>query len=359
MSSTYGKNFRLSVFGQSHSAAIGVVIDGLPAGKAIDMDALKAFMARRAPGGRFATARREADEFEILSGIANGYTCGAPFAAQIRNKDARHGDYFAYRDTPRPGHADYTAQIKYGGYQDPTGGGHFSGRLTAPICLAGGIMRQLLENEGIRLGAHISSIADVCDKAFDPMSPEIDSICEGPLPTLCPEAADKMAERIDAAREAMDSVGGVIECAVTGLPVGLGDPMFDGMENRIASAVFGIPAVKGVEFGDGFEAAKLRGSQNNDPFRMEAGRVVTTTNHCGGILGGISNGMPIIVRAAFKPTPSIGVEQDTVDLHALENTTLTVHGRHDPCIVHRAVPCVEAAVAVAVYDALLQRKKEI
>jgi len=359
MSSTYGKNFRLSVFGQSHSAAIGVVIDGLPAGKAIDMDALKAFMARRAPGGRFATARREADEFEILSGIANGYTCGAPFAAQIRNKDARPGDYSAYRDTPRPGHADYTAQIKYGGYQDPTGGGHFSGRLTAPICLAGGIMRQLLENEGICLGAHISSIADVCDKAFDPMSPEIDSICEGPLPALCPEAADKMAERIDAAREAMDSVGGVIECAVTGLPVGLGDPMFDGMENRIAQAAFAIPAVKGIEFGAGFESAKLTGSRNNDPFAVGKNGITTLTNNAGGILGGITNGMPLIFRVAIKPTPSIAMEQDTVDITKNEGAKISVKGRHDPCILSRAVPCIEAIAAIAVYDAYLEHKKEL
>jgi len=359
MSSTYGRNFKMSVFGQSHSAAIGVVIDGLPAGMKIDMDALKAFMARRAPGGRFATARKEADEFEVLSGIANGYTCGAPFAAQIRNKDARPGDYSAYKDTPRPGHADYTAQVKYKGFQDPTGGGHFSGRLTAPICLAGGIMRQILEQEGIRLAAHIKSIADVQDKSFDPMNPEIDAVSEGPLPTLCSEAEELMAQRIDAAREAMDSVGGVIECAVTGLPVGLGDPMFDGMENRIAQAAFAIPAVKGIEFGAGFESAAMTGSTNNDPFKAENGVISTATNNAGGILGGITNGMPIIFRVAIKPTPSIAKEQDTVDLRENSAAKISVKGRHDPCILSRAVPCIEAIAAIAIYDAYLEHKKEI
>lgn len=359
MSSTYGKNFKMSVFGQSHSAAIGVVIDGLPAGMEIDMDALRAFMARRAPGGRFATARKEADEFEILSGVANGRTCGAPFAAQIRNKDARPGDYSAYRDTPRPGHADYTAQIKYKGFQDPTGGGHFSGRLTAPICLAGGIMRQLLEQSGVRLAAHIQSIADVCDRRFNPMNPEIDAVSEGPLPTLDPDSGEKMAERIEAARMACDSVGGVIECAVTGLPVGLGDPMFDGMENRIAQAAFAIPAVKGIEFGAGFESARLMGSQNNDPFVAKSGAVSTATNNSGGILGGITNGMPLIFRVAIKPTPSIAREQDTVDLRENSPAKISVKGRHDPCILSRAVPCIEAVAAIAIYDALLEHKKEI
>ena len=359
MSSTYGKNFRLSVFGQSHSAAIGVVIDGLPAGLKIDMDALRAFMARRAPGGRFATARKEADEFEVLSGIANGYTCGAPFAAQIRNKDMRPGDYSAYADTPRPGHADYTARIKYKGYQDPTGGGHFSGRLTAPICLAGGIMRQILEQYGISIGAHISSIGGIHDRGFDPVRPELGSVSEGPLATLDADAAAKMAECIDAAREATDSVGGVIECAVTGLPVGLGDPMFDGMENRIAQAAFAIPAVKGIEFGAGFGCAGMTGSKNNDPFVIADGAVATETNNSGGILGGITNGMPLIFRVAIKPTPSIAAEQDTVDLRNNTDAKISVHGRHDPCIIPRAVPCIEAVAAIAVYDAYLEHKKEL
>lgn len=359
MSSTYGKNFKISVFGQSHSAAIGVVIDGLPAGMAIDMDALRSFMARRAPGGRFATARRETDEFEVLSGIANGRTCGAPFAAQIRNGDARPGDYSAYLDTPRPGHADYTARIKYRGFQDPTGGGHFSGRLTAPICLAGGIMRQLLEQNGIRLAAHIQSVADVCDRQFDPLNPELDAVSIGPLAVLAPTANVKMAERIDAARAAGDSVGGVIECAAVGLPAGLGDPMFDGMENRIAQAAFAIPAVKGIEFGAGFESARLMGSRNNDPFTVHSNVVSASSNNSGGILGGITSGMPLIFRVAVKPTPSIAREQDTVDLRKNTPAKISVKGRHDPCILPRAVPCIEAVAAIAIYDALLEHKKEI
>lgn len=359
MGSRYGKNFSISVFGQSHSAAIGVVIDGLPAGIEIDMDALKGFMARRAPGGRFATARKEADEFEILSGIANGRTCGAPFAAQIRNKDARPGDYSAYRDTPRPGHADYTAQIKYGGHQDPTGGGHFSGRLTAPICLAGGIMRQILEKEGIRLAAHIRSVGNIHDKSFDPVAPEIDAVSEGPLPTISSKACEQMAQCIENARENLDSVGGVIECAITGIPTGLGDPMFDGIENRIAQAAFAIPAVKGIEFGAGFESALLTGSENNDPFTIKNGNVTTSTNNAGGILGGITNGMPVIFRVAIKPTPSIAAEQDTVDLTKAASAKISVHGRHDPCILPRAVPCIEAIAAIAIYDAYLDRKKEL
>ena len=355
MSSTYGENLRLTIFGQSHSDAIGVTVEGLPAGFPIDMDALQAFLERRAPGRNAnSTARREPDVPEFLSGVFEGRTCGAPLTAIIRNTNTRSKDYSELERKPRPGHADYTAYIKYGPSRDYTGGGHFSGRLTAPLCIAGGICLQLLEKEGITVRARIRSIADVTDEG-----PFTASVARKPFPTVDDAAGEQMQQRIAEAKAACDSVGGVVECIVEGAPAGLGDPMFGGMENRIASAVFGIPAVKGVEFGDGFEAAKLRGSENNDPFRVEAGRVVTATNHCGGILGGITSGMPLIFRAAIKPTPSIGVEQDTVDLHAMENTTLTVHGRHDPCIVHRAVPCVEAAVAVAVYDALLQRKKEI
>ena len=359
MSSTFGRNFRLSIFGQSHSAAIGVVIDGLPAGIEIDMDELRAFMARRAPGGKFATARKEADQFEVLSGIANGRTCGAPFAAQIRNTDARPGDYSAYRDTPRPGHADYTAQVKYSGYQDPTGGGHFSGRLTAPLCIAGGIMLQILRKEGINIAGHIASIADVNDIPFDPLAPQFSLISDGPLPTISAEAAELMAQRIDAASAAGDSVGGVIECATTGLPAGLGDPMFDGMENRIAQAAFAVPAVKGIEFGAGFESARLKGSENNDPFIIKNGVVTTSTNNSGGILGGITNGIPLIFRVAIKPTPSIACEQDTIDIRTMTCTKISVGGRHDPCILSRAVPCIESVAAIAIYDALLDRKKEL
>ncbi len=355
MSSSYGENLRLTIFGQSHSPAIGVTVEGLPAGFPIDMAALQSFLDRRAPGrDKNSTSRREADMPEFLSGLTGNTTCGAPLTAIIRNTNTRSGDYDELQYKPRPGHADYTGYVKYGPSRDYAGGGHFSGRLTAPLCIAGGICLQLLAREGITVRARIRSVADVEDN-----SPFTESVTHKPFPTVSDEAGEAMQQRIAAAKADGDSVGGVVECVVDGAPAGLGDPMFGGMENRIASAIFGIGAVKGVEFGDGFEVAKLRGSQNNDPFRVENGKIVTATNHCGGILGGITTGMPVIVRAAFKPTPSIGIEQETVDLRTMENTTLTVRGRHDPCIVHRAVPCVEAAVAIAVYDALLQRKKEM
>jgi len=355
MSSTYGEHLRLTIFGQSHSAAIGVTVEGLPAGFPIDMAALQSFLERRAPGrDKNSTSRREPDVPEFLSGLTGNVTCGAPLTAIIRNTNTRSGDYSELERKPRPGHADYTAYAKYGASRDYAGGGHFSGRLTAPLCIAGGICLQLLQREGIEVRARIHSVANITDDA-----PFTQSVAHKSFPTVSDAAGETMQQRIAAAKSEGDSVGGIVECIVTGAPAGLGDPMFGGMENRIAAALFGIPAVKGVEFGDGFEAAKLRGSENNDPFRVVDGRVITATNHCGGILGGITSGMPLIVRAAFKPTPSIGIEQDTVDLHTLENTRLTIHGRHDPCIVHRAVPCVEAAVAIAVYDAFLQRKKEI
>ena len=355
MSSTYGENLRLTVFGQSHSPAIGVTVEGLPAGFAIDMAALQAFLDRRAPGrDKNSTSRREPDAPEFLSGLTGSVTCGTPLTAIIRNTNTRSGDYEELACKPRPGHADYTGYVKYGPSRDYAGGGHFSGRLTAPLCIAGGICLQLLQKEGITVRARIRSVADVADD-----SPFTESVSHKAFPTVSDAAGEAMQQRIAAAKAAGDSVGGVVECVVDGAPAGLGDPIFGGMENRIASAIFGIPAVRGVEFGLGFAAAKLRGSQHNDPFRVADGKVVTAANRCGGILGGITTGMPIVVRAAFKPTPSIAIEQQTVDLGTMENTTLTVRGRHDPCIVHRAVPCVEAAVAIAVYDALLQRKKEI
>ena len=353
MSSTYGQNLRLTIFGQSHSDAIGVTVEGLPSGFPIDMAALQAFLNRRAPGRNdWSTPRKEADLPEFLCGVKDGITCGAPLTAIIRNTNTRSGDYSQLAYCPRPGHADYTAFVKYGENRDYAGGGHFSGRLTAPLCIAGGICLQLLQREGIKVMARIRSIGEVCDE-----SEFTESVAEKPFPTVSDEVGAAMQQTIAEARAESDSVGGVVECMVTGLPAGLGDPMFDGMENRIAAILFGIPAVKGVEFGEGFAAAKRRGSQHNDPFTVENGRVVTATNHCGGILGGITNGMPLVVRAAFKPTPSIAKEQQTVDLRTMSETTLSVQGRHDPCIVPRAVPCVEAAVAIAVYDAWLEMKK--
>ncbi|MCL2331990.1 MAG: chorismate synthase [Actinomycetia bacterium] len=359
MASQYGSKLKVSLFGQSHSVAIGVVIDGLPAGLAIDFDELQAFLARRAPGqGSHTTARREADRPEFLSGLVGKVTCGAPLVALIRNTDTRSRDYEAMADIPRPSHADYTAEVKYHGYQDRAGGGHFSGRMTAPLCVAGGICLQALRARGISVGAHIARIASVEDRLFDPVQVSAGDFRKiaGHAPATLDEAAGSamLVEIAEAAKE-NDSVGGVIECAVIGLPAGLGDPLFDGLDNRIAQAIFGIPAVKGIEFGNGFTAAHLRGSQNNDAFFFDsAGVVKTRTNNNGGILGGISTGMPLVLRVAFKPTPSIAQAQESVNLRTEEPATLMIKGRHDPCIVVRAVPVVEAAVALALYDALLE-----
>ena len=331
MSNSYGKCFRFTIFGQSHAPAIGVTMEGLPSGFEIDMETLSAFMARRAPGGKYSTARQEADAPEFVAGLAAGKTCGAPVTAIIRNKDSRSSDYEYMRYLPRPGHADYTAMVKYGFDRDHSGGGQFSGRLTAPLCIAGGIALQLLEKMGISVSARIESIGGERDE-------------------------NKMFELIDKVRAEGDSVGGVIACTVAGLPAGLGEPMFGGMENRIAQAVFGIPAVKGIEFGAGFSAAAMRGSECNDPFVMENGKIITQGNNHGGILGGISSGMPITFRVAIKPTPSIAKPQRTVDMTNGEEATLQIRGRHDPCIVPRALPCVEAAAAAAVYDAFLENR---
>lgn len=354
MSSSYGENLRFSIFGQSHSAAIGVTIEGIPAGERIDIEELGRFLARRAPGqSALSTARREADIPEFLSGIKNGAACGAPITAIIRNTDTRSGDYAAFALTPRPGHADYTARVKFGGAEDQAGGGHFSGRLTAPLCIAGGICLQLLKRQGIEVISRIEMIGGVRDRGELAAS-----TADKPFPTVSDEAGEQMQSAILTAKAAGDSLGGVVECAVLNLPAGLGDPMFGGMENRIAAVVFGIPAVKGIEFGAGFSAAGLRGSENNDAYTVKDGKIITESNNCGGILGGITNGMPLVFRAAFKPTPSIAMEQRSVNMETMEQVSLRVDGRHDPCIVPRAVPCVEAAAAIAVYDALLQRRKE-
>ncbi len=354
MSSSCGENLRLTIFGQSHSPAIGMTLEGLPAGLKLDMDRLQRFLERRAPGrNAYSTARKEADAPEFLSGLKENVTCGAPLTAIIRNTNTRSGDYDAFANIPRPGHADFTARIKYGGAEDRAGGGHFSGRLTAPLCIAGGICLQVLDREGIRVISRIAAIGGVEDRGE-----LLSSTAEKDFPVVDEARGEAMRQLIAQAKAQGDSVGGIVECAVLGLPAGLGDPMFAGMENRIASVVFGIPAVKGVEFGAGFAAAALRGSENNDPYIVENGLVRTAANHCGGILGGITNGMPLVFRAAFKPTPSIALEQDSVDLTTMRPAKLRVGGRHDPCIVPRAVPCVEAAAAFAVLDALLARKKE-
>lgn len=360
MSSTFGKNIRVSIFGQSHSPAIGVVIDGLPAGHRIDIERLTEFMGKRGPGrDEFSTRRFESDIPEILSGLKDGVLCGAPLAAFIKNSDVKPQDYSEIADKPRPGHADFTAHMKYRGAQDHSGGGHFSGRLTAPLCIAGGIMLQLLEEEGITIGAHISEIAGVQDTRFDPVlvsEADISRLHEKSFPVNNTEAGELMKNAIRVAKTARDSVGGIIECVILGLPAGIGEPMFEGIENVIASAIFAIPAVKGIEFGSGFAGSRLTGSKNNDPFIYSDGKIKTTSNNHGGILGGITSGMPLIFSVAIKPTSSICIEQDTVSFSKKENTKLKIKGRHDPCIVPRAVPCVESAAAISIYDALLSSK---
>lgn len=355
MSSTYGERFRFTIFGQSHSEAIGVTVEGIPAGTRVDLQRLQAFLDRRAPGkDPTATARKEQDQVQVLCGLVDGITCGTPLTAIIANTNTRSRDYDNLRDCPRPGHGDFPAQARYGGFQDVAGGGHFSGRLTAPLCVAGGIALQILEDMGVVIGAHIQSIETVEDDRFDPVlltAQELKTLRQASFPVLRPQAEAPMRQAILAAKAQGDSVGGIIECAAVGLPAGWGDPMFGGLENRIAQIVFGIPAVRGVEFGLGFEASKLRGSVHNDPYMIRDGCVRTVTNHHGGILGGISTGMPLIFRAAVKPTPSIGQSQQSVSLSRGQEETLTIRGRHDPCIVPRAVPVMEAAAAAAIYDA--------
>ena len=353
MSSTYGENLKLTIFGQSHGAAIGMTLDGIPAGLPVDLNKLQHFLNRRAPGQNdWSTPRKEEDAPEFLSGLVNGFTCGAPIAAVIQNRNTRSGDYENLKYCPRPGHADYTAQVKYGGYQDAAGGGHFYGRLTAPLCIAGGLCKQWLSEMGMEIGAHILNIGGMEDNAFDPMAPELNRV-NSDFPVLCNHSGENMRRCIAEARSKGDSVGGLIECAITGLPAGLGEPMFGGVESRIAQIVYGIPAVKSVSFGAGEKVASMLGSQSNDPFTMENRQVRTTRNASGGIQGGITNGMPVLFRCGLKPTPSIAKPQQSVDLRTGEITTLEVKGRHDPCIVPRAVPVVEAAAAIAIFDLIL------
>ena len=344
-----GKRIRLSIFGQSHAEAIGMTLDGLPAGMAVDPDLLQRFLDRRAPGrSEWSTARREEDIPEFLCGLKDGLTCGAPLTAIIRNTNVRKKDYADLQTLPRPGHADFTAQLRYHGFQDTSGGGHFSGRLTAPLCIAGGVLLQELERRGISVAARIVQIGSVRDD-----SPFDRPVSEKAFPVSDDGAAEKMTEAIRTAKAEGDSVGGIIECMITGFPGGVGDPFFDGLESRLSQMLFSIPAVKGVEFGAGFAAASLRGSENNDPFCIaREGQIATVTNHAGGILGGITNGMPIVCRLAVKPTPSIAMEQQSVNLESMKTQTLQIRGRHDPCIVPRAVPVAEAAAAIVLFDLL-------
>ncbi|WP_173367191.1 chorismate synthase [Olsenella umbonata] len=366
MPSTFGNALRVTVFGQSHSPAVGCVVEGLPSGHVVDMEALGRFMSRRAPGqGPWTTPRKEADLPRIVSGLnPKGATCGAPLAVVIENTNTRSRDYDNLMAVPRPGHADYTAWTKWHGNQDVPGGGHFSGRLTAPLCAAGGIALQMLAERGVRVGAHLLSVADVRDEplcALDNapasqarLQAQLDALADGrTFPTIDADSGKAMLAAIDDARRELDSVGGVVECVATGMPAGVGSPMFDGIENLIARAAFGVPAVKGVEFGRGFEAARLRGSEDNDPYRMVDGTVTPVTNNAGGALGGITTGAPVLFRMALKPTSSISRPQESVDLTSGSDATLEVHGRHDPCVATRAVPVAEAICALSLLDALL------
>jgi len=325
MSFNFGKNIRVSIFGESHGEAIGVVIDGLPAGVRLNLSTLYDFLARRRPGGALSTARNEADTPKILSGLLDGVLTGAPICAVIHNTDVKSGDYDALKNTPRPGHADYPAALRFGGAADMRGGGPFSGRLTAPLCIAGGICLQLLAEKGVAVTTNVLEIAGKRDPA-------------------------DMVEAVKSTAAQGDSVGGIVECRAKGLAPGMGGHMFDGVENRVAAAVFGVPGVRGIEFGDGFEAARKRGSEHNDAYILQDGCVVTETNHCGGVLGGMTTGNDLVFRVALKPTPSISKIQRTVNLETMKETEISISGRHDPCIVWRAAPAIEAAAAIALLD---------
>lgn len=355
MSSEIGKKIKVSIFGESHGPAIGAVIDNLPAGEYIDFEELQLFLKRRQGGNnKYSTPRKEDDFPEILSGVKDRHTTGAPLCLIINNNNTRSSDYNV--DIPRPGHADFTAYMKHKGFCDLHGGGHFSGRLTAPICAVGGILMQILKRRGIEVVAHLLSVGNVYDERLNNLAldlNQLNKIKNGEFPTFSPDAGEKMQETILSVREHGNSIGGCIECGIYGLDAGIGNPMFDGIENAIASAVFGIGGVKGIEFGIGFEASKVKGSECNDEFYMDNETIKTKTNNNGGILGGITTGMPVTFTVAFKPTPSISVKQQSVSFSNKENVNLSVKGRHDPCIAVRAVPCIEAISAIAISDFLL------
>ena len=351
MKNTFGQHLAVTLFGESHGAAIGAVLDGLCPGMPVDEESIRRMLRLRQPGGGISTARKEADQFEIVSGAVNGVTTGSPLTILIRNQDTKSGDYAAMQALMRPGHADYPAQCKYHGYQDTRGGGHFSGRITAALVAAGAICHSALERKGISIGTHISRCACIQDRPFADLAADIDTLSTRAFPVLDTAAGEKMQQSILAAKAEGDSVGGILETAVIGLPAGVGEPWFDTFESQLSHILFSVPAVKGVEFGDGFALADMKGSQANDPLRYEDGKVVAQTNHG----GGITSGMPVIFRCAIKPTPSIAKAQETVDILRKENATLEIKGRHDPAIVHRARIVIDAVTAIAVYDMLAGR----
>ena len=356
-----GERIRLTIFGESHGPSIGVVIDGLPAGVELDLEEIRREMKRRAPGqSKLATPRKEADDFIIESGFFEGKTTGMALCARIPNTNAHSKDYSKLKSIMRPGHGDYPGYVKYHGCNDYRGGGSFSGRLTAPLVFAGAVAKQLLARHDIYVGAHIASLAGILDKPFNPLGENRETL-EAPgksyLALVDPAMAEPMTEAIQAARKDKDSVGGTIECMAIGLPVGLGEPYFDSVESRLSHALFSVPAVKGIEFGAGFQLGGMRGSMANDAMLYKDGAVHCTSNHNGGVLGGITNGMPLVFRVVVKPTPSIGLLQHTVDVEKKEDTTLEVTGRHDPCIVPRAVPVIEAVTAWTLLDLLFLAKR--
>lgn len=359
MSFSLGKNVQIHVEGASHAPKITVELTGIPKGKTIDMWPIDTLLERRAGGKSvYTTARKEKDRPVIISGIEDGVTTGEPIRAEFINSNQRSSDYNNLKFVPRPSHADFAAYTKYDGKIDLAGGGFFSGRMTLPMVFAGAICKELLEEEGILIGAHIASVGDIKDDYYDPVEDDLEVISEEGLPVLNPKAGKKMDELMTETFNNLDSIGGVIECKAVGLPVGLGEPIYDSIESQISYGMFGIPAVKGIEFGAGFDITRMNGSKANDAFCIKDGKVKCTTNNSGGIQGGISNGMPIVFRVAIKPTPSIFKEQKSVDLVSMEETVFSIKGRHDSCIVPRAVPCVEAMCALVLYDIFKEYKNE-
>lgn len=357
MTATFGEKIKFTIFGESHGLAIGCVIDGLPPGTELNLEAVKAEMQRRAPGkSRLATARQEKDAFVIQSGFFEGRATGTPMCVLIPNSDQHSGDYSKLQNVMRPGHADYSGKVKYHGFNDYRGGGHFSGRLTAPLVFMGAVAKQILAKRGVSIGAHIAAVAGVKDKPFNPLGESAElftELVQKAFPVLDDAAGEAMQQKILTAKAECDSVGGVIECMAINMPAGVGSPFFDSLESRLAHALFSVPAVKGIEFGKGFALTEMHGSEANDQMRYEDGKVKTYTNNNGGITGGITNGMPVLLRVAIKPTPSIAKVQKTVDLSTKTDTELAITGRHDPCIVQRAVPVIEGVTAWMLLDMLL------
>ena len=355
MKNTFGNSITLTLFGESHGEYVGAVLDGLAPGIKIDEEYINHKLSLRRPAGKISTARVEADEYSIVSGVFNGYTTGTPLCILIKNSNTRSSDYGEKMDIPRPSHADYTAREKYHGFEDHRGGGHFSGRVTAPIVAAGAILGSALENHGIKIGSHITELHGAFDRPFEDYESDINCVNLKRFPVLTDHAEESMIKEIEKAAAMGDSVGGILESAIIGLPTGVGEPWFDSMESMLSHALFSIPGIKGVEFGLGFAFADVYGSEGNDPFTVKDGRVITESNNNGGINGGITNGMPVTFRTAIKPTPSISKTQESVSLSDMSSTALKISGRHDPAIIHRARAVVDAMAAIVVADMLTVR----